>query len=136
MMTEYNVIPIYDEEVTGNLLPLLHEIRHALDHMLRNGEKTVIDLSAMPLSDNELDSLIEFLGKGEVAAELDILGGSRVTESRFSGVWLVQHLNTAGENDRLFIEIDRIPPLLCAQTEDIQHGLSQLKQSLTEDHTE
>ena len=91
-MSEYSVIPIYNEEQTGNLLPLLHEIRHALDQLLGSGEKTVIDLSAMPLSESELQTLIEFLGEGEVKAELDILGGSRIVETRFSGVWLVQHL--------------------------------------------
>ena len=135
-MAEYNVIPIHNEEQTGNLKPLLHQVRHALEHLLKTGEKTVIDLSAMPMSDDELQALVKFLGKGEVNAELDILGKSRVEESRFSGVWLVRHLNEAGEDDRMFIEIDTIPSLLCAQTEDIQHGLSGLEQSLTEDHTE
>jgi len=135
-MPEYNVIPIHNETQTGNLKPLLYEIRHALVQLLKTGEKTVIDLSAMPMSDSELLTLEQFLGKGEVSAELNILGKSRVEESRFSGVWLVRHLDEAGEKDRLFIEIDTVPPLLCAQTEDIHHGLSQLEQSLTEDLSE
>lgn len=135
-MPEYNVIPIHNETHTGNLKPLVYEIRHALEQLLKTGEKTVIDLSAMPISDDELLALEQFLGKGEVSAELDILGKSRVEETRFSGVWLVRHLDEAGEKDRLFIEIDTVPPLLCAQTEDIHHGLSQLVQSLTEDLSE
>ena len=135
-MPEYSVIPIHNETLTGNLKPLLYEIRHALEQLLKTGEKTVIDLSAMPMSDSELLDLERFLGKGEVSAELEILGKSRVEESRFSGVWLVHHLDTAGERDRLFIEIDTVPPLLCAQPEDIHHGLSQLEKSLTEDLSE
>ena len=130
-MSKHNVIPIHNEAHTGNLEPLLHQIRHALEHLLDCGEKTVIDLAAMPLADNELTALLDVLGKGEVSAELNILGKSVIEETRFSGVWVIRHLNENEENDRVFIEVDTIPSLLSAQTEDIQLGLIQLDQTLT-----
>lgn len=130
-MNDHRVIPIHNATGTGNLEPLLHQIRHGLEHLLNTGEKTVIDLSAMPLADSELETLLEILGSGEVIAELNILGKSIIEETRFSGVWILRHLNEAGENDRIFIEIDSIPSLLCAQAEDIQLGLTKLDQYLT-----
>ena len=42
-------IPVAMEgEFTGNVTPLLHEIRHALAALLESDEQTVIDLRAMP----------------------------------------------------------------------------------------
>ena len=38
------------EELTRNVKPLLHEIRHALDALLDSGARSVIDLRSMPLA--------------------------------------------------------------------------------------
>ena len=40
------------EQLTGNVQPLLHEVRHALVHLSDLGEATVIDLRNLSQPDN------------------------------------------------------------------------------------
>lgn len=110
----------------GNVLPLLHEIRHALARLLASGESTRIDLRALPLGSGEEAALEAALGTGEVEATLDVLGQSRIAETAHAGVWLVTHRDESGQVVGRFIEIARAPEILCSQTEDIAAGLQRL----------
>jgi hydrogenase-1 operon protein HyaF len=130
-----DAIAVTAEIETGNVKPLLHEIRHALARLDEGGEGTVIDLQSLPLAPGEERRIEEALGKGEVSAELNALGRSSISETRYPGVWLVTHRNTEDEVIGRFIEVTRIPALLKAQAEDIQAGLRQLTTEL-EDHPE
>ena len=116
---------------TGNLVPLLHEIRHALTHWLEQGEEHVIDLRSIPLAPGEEDRLIEQLGAGEVNARLSILGPSDIIETRYPGVWLITHYN---ENDSItgrFIEVCDVPGILKSQADDIRAGLERLEDNVS-----
>lgn len=113
-------------EKTGNILPLMHEIRHALEKLLATGESTAIDLQAMPFSPSELLELKDILGIGEVSAELNTLGKSTIQETSFSGVWWVAHFNAHQQLVSQSIEICPIPTILMAQQADIQIGLQRL----------
>lgn len=116
---------------TGNLVPLLHEIRHALTRWLEQGEEHVIDLRSIPLAPGEEDRLIEQLGAGEVNARLSILGPSDIIETRYPGVWLITHYN---ENDSItgrFIEVCEVPGILKSQADDIRAGLERLEDQLS-----
>jgi hydrogenase-1 operon protein HyaF len=113
-------------EKTGNILPLVHEIRHALEKLLATGESTAIDLQAMPFAPSELLELKDILGIGEVSAELNTLGKSTIQETSFSGVWWITHFNTNQQLISQTIEICPIPAILMAQQADIQIGLQQL----------
>ena len=117
---------------TGNVLPLLHEIRHALQDLLDGDRETTIDLRALPMAPGEEDRLIETLGEGEVSVQLNALGKSEITETRYPGVWLIAHYNANGEVLGKFIEITRIPGLLKSQREDIADGLQALEDELHE----
>jgi hydrogenase-1 operon protein HyaF len=119
--------------LTENTLPLLHEIRHALQRLSESEEPTVIDLRAIPFGPGDEEQLLAFLGEGEVTAVLNALGDTRVNESRFPGVWLVDHRNTEGERIAFQIEITDIPAVLCAQPEDLSDSLEKLDQALNED---
>jgi hydrogenase-1 operon protein HyaF len=121
-------------ELTWNVEPILHEIRHALKKLLNNGESSIIDLRSIPLAPGEEETIIETLGHGEVHARLEALGPSDIYETRFAGVWLVTHLN---ENDSIvsrFIEVTEIPEVLKSQREDVVHAITGLETELgTED---
>jgi hydrogenase-1 operon protein HyaF len=129
-MTSLNDIAVRVEPTTGNVAPLLHEIRHALVRLATSDEKTVIDLRALPLAPGEESRIEETLGAGEVRAELDALGPTSVQETAYSGVWLVTHRNAERETIGRFVEICRIPEILMAQDEDIAGSVQQLKQQL------
>lgn len=119
------------EEFTGNVTPLLHEIRHALSALLKNGEQTIIDLRSMPLAPGEETHIERALGQGEVRVELNALGRSDIIETQYPGVWLITHSNTDGALLGKYIEIALIPDILQAQQGDIQAGLEQLSDTLT-----
>jgi len=120
---------------TGNLIPLLHEIRHALTRWLEHGEEHVIDLRSIPLAPGEEDRLIEQLGAGEVNARLSILGPSDIIETRYPGAWLITHYN---ENESIigrFIEVCEVPGILKSQADDIRAGLEHLEDQLSNAET-
>jgi hydrogenase-1 operon protein HyaF len=122
-------------ELTWNVKPILHEIRHALDKLLSTGETTIIDLRSIPLAPGEEDSIIETLGQGEVQARLDALGPSEISETQYAGVWLVTHYNDSDDIVSRFIEITELPDVLKSQREDVQYALDKLATELGKDDT-
>ena len=118
------------ENLTYNVQPLLHEIRHALAKLLDADEHTVIDLRSLPLAPGEEEQLLDELGQGEVYARLHALGPTEIVETRYPGVWVVMHFNNDNEVIGKFVEVCDIPDLLCSQQEDIRQGLEQLQAQL------
>lgn len=110
----------------GNALPILNEIRHALARLAEQGEPTRIDLAAMPFGPGDEDRLMALLGQGEVEAKVDALGPTRIWETRFSGVWVLDYANVEGERIALQIEVDEVPQLLRTQGDDIKDSLAAL----------
>ncbi|NOR40550.1 MAG: hypothetical protein GQ537_05020 [Gammaproteobacteria bacterium] len=129
MVTEILQVEV-GEDLTHNVQPLLHEIRHALATLLDDGGNTVIDLRSLPLAPGEEQKLLDKLGRGEVTARLQALGPSEIVETRYPGVWVVVHFNNDNEVIGKFIEICDIPDLLRSQQEDIRQGLEQLQAQL------
>jgi hydrogenase-1 operon protein HyaF len=115
---------------TGNVRPLLHEIRHALQRWLDERESTTIDLRSIPLAPGEEDEIAEALGTGEVLVQLSALGPSEIAETRYPGVWRVTHYNSNREVIGKFIEVCDLPRLLKAADEDISDGLERLEAQL------
>jgi len=122
------------DELTWNVKPILHEVRHALEKLLNKGEASIIDLRSIPLAPGEEETIIGTLGHGEVHARLDALGPSEIYETQYAGVWLVTHYN---DNDNIvsrFIEVTELPDVLKSQREDVVHALNGLVTELgTED---
>ena len=115
---------------TGNLLPLLHEIRHALNRWLDDGTTHIIDLRSIPMMPLEETQLLETLGRGEIQATLTALGNSEILETGIAGVWLVTHHNDEDVQVGRFIEICHIPEILKSQTEDARFSLQTLDKLL------
>lgn len=132
-MKGLNSIPIHIEDAnSGNALPLLHEVRHALEKLLDTGEETNIDLHSLPMESGD-DALLEkILGKGEVEAQLNALGTSTVRETIYPGVWLIYHYNQEQQLIARFLEITFIPEILKSQREDIRSGLEELASKLSQ----
>ncbi|MEW7978966.1 MAG: hydrogenase expression/formation protein [gamma proteobacterium symbiont of Phacoides pectinatus] len=120
--------------VTGNVLPLLHEIRHALERLAHDRESTVIDLRAIPLAPGDEERLLSLLGRGEVSLVLSALGRSEIRESGYPGVWVVEHYNDAGERIALQIEVTDIPAIARSQVADIEESSTRLNDLLMNDN--
>jgi hydrogenase-1 operon protein HyaF len=116
----------------ANVVPILNEVVHAMDRLLDVDEPTVIDLASLPFAPGELEQLEQFLGVGELTAELDALGVSRIRETMYPGVWWLEHRNTADEVVGRYIEITRTPEILMSQDADIGAGRAKLRLDLDE----
>ncbi len=127
-ITQFNIQ--IGNELTWNVQPILHEIRHALGKLLETGETHVIDLRSIPLAPGEEQTIIDTLCCGEVHAKLNALGPSEIYETRFAGVWLVTHYNEENSVIGRFIEITHIPEILRSQNEDMTIALTQLETEL------
>ena len=114
------------DELTRNVAPLLHEIRHALQELADSGKTGIIDLRSIPLAPGEEDKIIEALGEGEVQARIDALGPSEVCETRYPGVWLVTHYNEERDIIGRFIEIIDMPDILRSQADEIRQSCARL----------
>ncbi|MEA3409990.1 MAG: hydrogenase expression/formation C-terminal domain-containing protein [Pseudomonadota bacterium] len=120
------------DELTQNVKPLLHEIKHALDNLIETGHSSIIDLRSIPLAPGEEDKILSTLGQGEVLAKLNALGLSEIIETQYAGVWLVTHYNDENTIISRFIEVTTMPEILCSQTEDIMKAYSSLSLDLAE----
>jgi len=120
-------IRVRTEVSSGNVSPLLHEIRHALAALARDGASNIIDMQGIPLAPGEAENILALLGEGEVHAELQCLGRSEVRETSFPGVWIVTHYDEIGDLKARFIEITRVPQILESQADDIAEGLARLE---------
>jgi hydrogenase-1 operon protein HyaF len=116
----------YGDELTQNVSPLLHEMKHALDSLIETGKTSIIDLRSIPLAPGEEDKILQILGRGEVQAQLTALGPSEVFETQYAGVWVITHYNAEQEIISRFIEVTTMPEILCSQTEDVMAAYSRL----------
>lgn len=129
-MNSLSDITVKVELVSGNVLPLLHEIRHALKRVANGQQGTTIDLKSLPLAPGEEQRIEDVLGRGEVRAEFDALGPTVVQETSYAGVWFVTHQNAERELVARFIEVTRMPELLLSQQADIERGIDRLQTKL------
>lgn len=117
---------------THNVAPVLHEIRHAVGQLIRTGESTTIDLSALPFAPSDEQDLRSALGRGETTAVVSVLGETRIEETAYAGVWLIDHLGPDGGRLALHIEVAEVPLLLKTPKEDLADALESLERALAD----
>ena len=118
-----------------NVEPILHEVQHALEKLLKTGESSMIDLRAMPLAPDEDELIKQRLGTGEAVIQIEALGPSILTETAYPGVWWVEHRNNDDVVTGLYIEIAHVPSIVFPANEDLEHGLDTLTENLkSNDH--
>lgn len=117
---------------TGNARPVLTEILAALEQLLASGTPTTIDLGAIPFGGGDEALLDAVLGRGEVSAELAVMGRSHVEETAIPGVWRVDHFDASGATLSRFVEVTFCPDILKSQRADAEEGVMRLKDRLAE----
>ena len=110
----------------GNALPILSEIRHAVARFAETGEASCIDLAAIPFGPGDEERLMQLLGRGEVEATVQALGPTRIWETRFPGIWVLDYANGDNQRVALQIEIDEVPRILRTQQADLGDCLAAL----------
>ena len=122
------------DELTQNVKPLLHEIKHALDALITKGDTSIIDLRSIPLAPGEEDKLLHVLGRGEIKAQLNAMGLSDIVETKYAGVWIVTHYNDEESIVGRFIEITKIPDIMSSQHQDMLAAYDDLSDDLERDY--
>ena len=115
----------------GNVLAILHEVRHALERLISTGEATRIDLHALPFGAGDEAWLTALLGTGEVRATIEALGPTSVQETAIPGVWLVDYHNAEGQRLALHLEITCIPGILRTQCRELDTAVAALEARLS-----
>ncbi len=115
-------VPRQDAGAVDIALSLLSEISAMLDALIASGRTGCIDLQRQPLSSRELARLRDILGRGELTAELNSLGPTRIVETAVSGVWWITHYREDGRALGEFIEVTTCPDLLVTPAEDLPSG--------------
>jgi len=110
----------------GNAIPILHEVRHALERLIATGEGTQIDLNAIPFGPGDEERLLALLGTGEVQATIKALGPTHVQETAIPGVWLIDYRITDDQRLALHLDIGDIPEILRAQRGDLETSIATL----------
>jgi hydrogenase-1 operon protein HyaF len=116
--------------IGGGVKAIGFEILSHLERFLESGETAAIDMRGLPMAPNEYKELLEMLGQGELDLTLEMGGKTRIRETAYSGVWWIQH---QGPDDRIqseYLEINRIPDFLCAQTDQIEDAVKALSDRL------
>ncbi len=118
----------------GSARAVLREIETLLTVLAQKGEEGSIDLSSLPLTPEDYDLLEETLGEGEVTAEVNSLGATRVHETGIPGVWWVTHYNEDDDVMAEFIEVTYCPEILLTPEDDVKDGLEALRARLFEEN--
>lgn len=109
---------------------ILYELVGMLETLLDTGRGSAIDLRSLPLAPGEYEQLRSTLGEGEVSAEVDALGPTRIRETAIHGVWWITHYNTHDQVLAEFLEVTEVPQLLKTECDDIREGLDLLNERL------
>ena len=126
--TQFNIQ--IGDELTWNVMPLLHEVKHAMGRLINQNETSVIDLRSIPLAPGEEDKILNLLGQGEIQSQLNALGLSEIIETQYAGVWIVTHYNDEDDIIGRFIEVTFIPEILRSQEEDVLESYKHLAEML------
>ena len=113
-----------------NAFPILVELEAARDKYLAGGEEHAINLSLLPLSEDEIGLIDERLGQGPVEFLSKAYGTCRVTSTGVSGIWWVRYFNSMEKMILNQLEVVDVPAVVVAAPEDIADSAQRLDEIL------
>lgn len=113
-----------------NAPSLIEEIRMQAAAWQAGDMAHVINLSLLPVSDADLDTLYGWLGHREVSILSRGYGNCRITSTRLRNVWWVQYFNSMDTLILNSIEIVDMPEVALAADEDFVDSLEHLREHL------
>src|SRR5574343_2034032 len=111
-----------------NAQALVEEIRMQAAAYQPGGAAHVINLTLLPVSDADLDTLYGWLGHREVSLLSRGYGNCRITSTRLQNVWWVQYFNSMDALILNSIEIIGMPDVALASTEDFTDSIERLRE--------
>jgi HupH hydrogenase expression protein len=115
----------------GGVEAILSELVSLLERLAEGNSPGSIDLRSLPMSPPDRALLQRVLGDGEVQATVNARGLSKIHETRFSGVWWIEHFDQEGESVAEFIEVSRVPDILASAPDEIAADARELRARIT-----
>ncbi|HLO62009.1 MAG TPA: hydrogenase expression/formation protein [Azonexus sp.] len=113
-----------------NAQALVEEIRMQAAAYRPGQSAHVINLSLLPVSDADLDTLYGWLGHREVSLLSRGYGNCRITSTRLKNVWWVQYFNSMDALILNSIEVVGMPEVALAADEDFADSVERLNEYL------
>ncbi len=121
------------DDMTGRAI--LRQLEELLAALVERDEPGSIDLRSLPFGPEDRQLLEEALGEGEVEAEVESMGPSRVRETGIPGIWWVTHYGSDQQPLAELLEVTYCPEILITPSDAAKEGLSALRARLFEsDH--
>ena len=121
--------PTYPEGIM-NAPALVEEIRLQAAAWRPGDAAHIINLTLLPVSDADLDTLYGWLGHREVSILSRGYGNCRITSTRLQNVWWVQYFNSMDTLILNSIEIVGMPEVALAADEDFTDSIERLREYL------
>jgi hydrogenase-1 operon protein HyaF len=113
-----------------NAQALVEEIRMQAAGRTAGAAAHIINLTLLPVSDADLDTLYGWLGHREVSILSRGYGNCRITSTRLQNVWWVQYFNSMDALILNSIEIVDMPEVALAADEDFVDSVERLREYL------
>lgn len=115
---------------TMNAEALVQELQQQAARYQPGSPAHVINLTLLPVSDADLDTLYGWLGHREVSILSRGYGNCRITSTRLANVWWVQYFNTMDTLILNTLEVVDMPEVALAAAEDYQDSMERLGEYL------
>jgi hydrogenase-1 operon protein HyaF len=113
-----------------NAQALVEEIRMQAAAWQPGEAAHIINLTLLPVSDADLDTLYGWLGHREVSILSRGYGNCRITSTRLKNVWWVQYFNSMDALILNSIEVVGMPEVALAADEDFTDSVERLREYL------
>lgn len=113
-----------------NAQALVEEIRMQAAAWKTGDAAHIVNLTLLPVSDADLDTLYGWLGHREVSILSRGYGNCRITSTRLKNVWWVQYFNSMDALILNSIEIIGMPEVALASDEDFTDSVERLREYL------
>ena len=113
-----------------NALPILVELQSHVAAYGGNGKQHSINLTLLPLSDEDVEFIDERLGRGAIDILSRGYGKCEVISTRTPNVWWVRYYNSMDSLILNSIEVVAVPEVVTAATEDLQDSAKRLQEIL------
>ena len=114
----------------ANAMPILVELAASCEQFERDRTPHSINLTLLPLSDEEVEYIDSRLGRGPVDILSRAYGKCQVISTLTPNVWWVRYYNSMGTLILNTLEVVDVPQVVAAAPEDIADSASRLQEIL------
>lgn len=122
--------PADPEANVANAMPLLFELEDRCKRFEKSGTEYSINLTLLPLSQDELEFLDMRLGRGPVDVLSRAYGKCEVINTLVPNLWWVRYYNSMGTLILNSLEVTAVPDVVVAAPEDLADSAERLEEIL------